>query len=134
MKRQFISKKNILVIDPDKEFCKSVRLYLEENYNVYSRQGLEYIDYTILLKQINLLLIDADYANQNLLSLLADSRQKHPDLKIVIMYTYFSSNKKEEFNIAETADDMIAKPFDVQLLKEKVDLLLNPVTKLKYDS
>lgn len=133
MKRQFKSKQNILVIDTDREFCKSVRLYLEENYNVHSGQGLDNIDDTILLKQINLLLIDADFANQNLASILAGIRQKHPQLKIVIMYTYFSSDKKEEFNIAETADGMIAKPFDVQLLKEKVDLLLKSVSKLDHN-
>ena len=118
------SKRNIFVVDPDKDFCESVRLYLEDSYNVNSRQGLEYVDYTILLKKIDLLLIDADYVSQNLIGVLSDVRKKHNNLKIIIMYTYFASNKKDEVLLAKAADDMIAKPFDVQILKEKLESLL----------
>ena len=119
---------NILVIDPDREFCKSVRLYLEESYNVFSRQGLDNIDYAILLKRIDLLLIDADYITENLSEVLSSIHSKHPNLKIIIIYTYFSSNKKEELTIAEEADDLLAKPFDVKVLKEKVDHLIRPAS------
>ena len=115
---------NILVIDPDKDFCKNVRLYLEDSYNVFSRQGLEYIDYTILLKQVHVLLIDADYINENLSEIISSIHSKHPALKVIIIYTYFSSNKREEKTIAEEADDLLAKPFDVKVLKEKLDYLL----------
>ena len=124
MKQLSNSKKNILVVDPDKEFCKSVRLFLEENYTVTCRHGLEYIDYTILLKRINLLIIDADFGSQKLADMLSGIRRKHPVLKSIIMYTYFSSDKKEERIVSEEADDMIAKPFDVKVLKEKLDSLL----------
>ncbi len=120
-------KKNILVVDPDKEFCKNMRLFLEENYSVTCRHGLEYLDYTILLKRINLLLIDADFGGRKLADVLAQVHQKHPILKSIVMYTYFSSDKNEERTISEEADDMIAKPFDVKILKEKLDSLLSSV-------
>ncbi len=124
MKSSLNAKKNILFVDPDKEFCKSVRLFLEENYAVTCRHGLEYIDYTILLKRIDLLVIDADFGGQKLAEVLAGLRHKHPLLKSIVMYTYFSSDKKEERIVSEEADDMIAKPFDVKVLKSKLDSFL----------
>ena len=101
-----------------------MRLYLEENYAVFSRQGLEYLDYTIILKKINLLLIDAENNSPYLAQELSDIRRKHPDVRLIIMYTYFSTSKEEEMKLANVADQMLAKPFDVQILKGKVDILL----------
>jgi len=121
-------KKNILVIDPDREFCKSVCLYLEESYNLIRRQRLEYVHYTIRLKRIDLLLIDADFFQDRLSSFLNSIHKKHPDLKIVVMYTFFAGDKKEELEIADEADALIAKPFDVRKLEEHIEQLLIPQT------
>jgi len=117
--------KTILVVDPDKEFCSNVRLFLEENYQVKTHQGLEYIDYTITLHKINLLVVDADYADKKLVELLSNIKLNHSKIKIIIMYTYFPSDKIIERALARNADDMIEKPFDVSLLKTKADRLLN---------
>ncbi len=127
-----IQRNNILVIDPDKEFCKDVRLFLEENYNVFTRQGMEYIDYSILLNKINLIILEADNADYNLVHLIDKLRENHSNIKIIIMYTYFTADKTTERALARDADDMIAKPFDVCLLKNKVDRLLSG--KLDFDS
>ncbi len=117
-------KKRILVVDPDEDFCRNVRLYLEESYDVSARQGLEYIDYAILLNRVDLLLIEADFANNELVRSLQRIQKEHAHLKIVIMYTYFPSDKKIEQGLAKVADAMIAKPFDVFQLKTKIDGLL----------
>lgn len=116
---------NILVIDPDKEFCRVVRLFLEENYNVFTRQGMEYIDYSIILNKINLIILEADNADYNLVHFINKLRANHSNIKIIIMYTYFSADKPTERALARDVDDMIAKPFDVCLLKSKVDRLLS---------
>jgi len=118
-------KKNILVIDPDEEFTRDVRLFLEENYNVHTRQGIEYLDYTIVLQKIDLLVIEAEFADTDFIRLLDQLRQNHPRLKIIIMYTYFSADQNIEQALANDADDLISKPFDVALLKSKVDVLLH---------
>jgi len=118
------SHKNILVIDPDVEFSNNVRLFLEDNYRVIARQELEYIDYTISLNQIDLLLIEAEYAGQDVLKLITELKKNHKDLKIIIMYTYFTADRITEKNLVKDSDDMITKPFDVGVLKEKVDNLL----------
>ena len=117
-------KKNILVIDPDEEFTRDVRLFLEETYIVNTRQGIEYLDYTIVLQKIDLLIIDAEFADKKFLDLLTQLKMNHPRLKIMIMYTYFSSDQDIEIALAKDADDLIAKPFDVAFLKSKVDKLL----------
>lgn len=129
--KEKIRRNNILVIDPDEDFCRDVRLYLEENYEVNTRQGIEYIDYTIILKKVDLLIIEADYADKNLLQLLEELKRNHAKIKIILMYTYFSSDKLIEQALANDADDMIAKPFDVAILKNKVDQLLGARNKPK---
>jgi len=119
------AKKNILVIDADEEFSRDVRLYLEENYHVTTRQGLEFLDYTIILKKTDLLILEADYADHTLLKLIEQLKQNHPTIKILIMYTYFHSDTLVEKALVNDADDVIAKPFDVVMLKNKVDQLLS---------
>ncbi len=120
-----IKQKNILVIDSDSDFCRNVRIYLEQDYNVATRQRLEYIDYTIILNKIDLLIIDADFNKKNLLNFIIDLKKNHFKIKIIIMYTYFQSDKKTEKEVSQYANDMIAKPFDVKILKNKVNQLFN---------
>jgi DNA-binding NtrC family response regulator len=122
--REHTPPKNILVIDPDEDFCRNVRLFLEDNYRVISRQELEYIDYTISLNRIDLLLIEAEFAGADVLTLIKHLKAHHRELKIIIMYTYFSTDKSTERILAKNTDAMITKPFDVGLLKEKLDNLL----------
>jgi len=123
------SSKKILVVDPDVEFSTNVRLFLEDNYTVIARQELEYIDYTIQLSQIDLLLIEAEYAGPDVHKLITELKNNHPSLKIIIMYTYFTADRITEKNLVKDSDDMITKPFDVGILKEKVDnLLCNKIT------
>ncbi|HID39052.1 MAG TPA: response regulator [Calditrichaeota bacterium] len=123
-------KKHILVIDPDEDFCRNVRLYLEESYEVTARQGLEYIDYTILLNRIDLMLIEADFADFELVNALQRIHKDYPSLKIIIMYTYFPADRKIERALVKIADTTIAKPFDVFQLKTKVDHLLRVPQKI----
>jgi len=117
-------RKNILVIDPDKEFGRNVRLYLEEEYGVFTRQGLMHIDYTIILRQIQLIICEAEFLNNELLVLIKRLREKHPPLKLIVMYTYLPDDENIKKMLLTAADDLIAKPFDVKSLKNKVDALL----------
>ena len=130
MSQKHEDKKRILVIDPDEDFCRNVRLYLEESYEVTSRQGLEYIDYTILLNRVDLLLIEADFADFELVNALQRIRKDYPSLRIIIMYTYFPADRKIERALVKIADTTIAKPFDVFQLKTKVDDLLRVPQKI----
>jgi DNA-binding NtrC family response regulator len=126
--------KNILVVDQDKDFCRNVRLYLEQDYKIITRQRLKYVDYTIILNNIDLFIIDADFNRDNLLKFIQDLKRSHLNIKIIVMYTYFMFDKETEKKLYRFSDDMIAKPFDVSLLKNKVDKLFNtaPIKKLDH--
>ncbi|MEJ2052962.1 MAG: response regulator [Calditrichaceae bacterium] len=113
----------VLVIDPDEDFSRDVRLFLEDTYYVDTRQTIDQLDYIILLNKIDLIVMAVDYPDKNLISLLEQIRKNHKKLKIVIMYTYFSSGQDFEKSLVNYADDIITKPFDVALLKNKLDSL-----------
>ncbi len=117
-------KKNLLVIDPDPEFCRSVRLFLEECFRVYTRQGLTYIDYAIILNRIDLILVEADFGSDRLIPLINSLRLNHPAVKVVVMYTFFPIDRNDEQSLASLADGLISKPFDVSELKTKLEKLL----------
>jgi DNA-binding NtrC family response regulator len=125
MSTQLSKKKRILVIDPDEEFCRSIRLYLEEDYQVTTRQGFDYFDYSIILNKIDLLIMEADLADARLIHLIKQIRHNHPAIRIIIMYVYFPPDKTIEKALVEDADDIISKPFDVDILQQKVNSLLS---------
>lgn len=116
----------ILVIDPDEDFSNDVRLFLEDNYHVDTRQTIDHLDYTIILNKVDLIILAVDYPDNNLTSLLDQIRKNHNKIKIIIMYTYFPLDHNLEKSLVNHADDMITKPFDVALLKNKVDVLMAP--------
>ena len=124
-------KHNVLVIDPDHEFCKNVGMFLEDSFNVYIRDGLEYLDYTIILDQIQLMLVNVDNADEAFLEELTNIKQNHPDVKILFMYTLMPEKAEIRFKIKKLADASIAKPFDVELLKIKMDCLLKEIRSKK---
>ncbi len=119
--------KNILVIDPDHELCKSIGLYLQDAFNVYLRYDLDYLDYTIFLNNINLILIDVDALTPYVVNNLQKVKKIYPQIKFLIMYTLLPENSELRNALRNLADGMIAKPFDVECLRFKIDVLLeNP--------
>ena len=129
-KQRFNRTKTILVIDPDREFCDNVRLYLEEDYRVITRQGLKNMEQTILLHRVDLLIIDADYSLDHLIRLIGELRVRYPAVRIILMYTYFNADKEVERLLASDVDDVIAKPFDVGRLKAHIEDLLSARTRI----
>ena len=120
----FEKKLNILVIDPDEDFARDVKLYLDDSYHVQIRPTIDQFDYTIILNKIDVIIIAIDLIDNDFLNLIEQLRNNHTNIKIIIMYTYISSDKEIEQKMMSITDDMIAKPFDVALLKDKVDCLI----------
>ncbi len=112
-----------MVVTPDKDFCRSVRLYLEESYTVYDRRTLDKIDYAVMLRRIDMLVIDVDSMSSGVGSVLYELRKKYPSLVIIILYTYFAQPQDEK-QLAVISNEMLAKPFDVKLLKKHLDSYL----------
>ncbi|WP_456443788.1 hypothetical protein [Caldithrix abyssi] len=126
---------NLLVIDPDHEFCKNVGMYLEDSFNVYIRDNVEYLDYTIILNRIHLLIVNVDNADEKLLKELFNLKQQHQNVKIILMYTFIPDKPEIRRQLKKIADALITKPFDVELLKIKIECLLKgfrPQKQLDY--
>ncbi len=112
-----------MVVTPDKDFCNSVRLYLEDSYTVYDRRTLDKIDYAVMLRRIDMLLIDVDTMPAGFVSAVWELRKKYPKLVIIVLYTYFAEQQDEK-QLAVVSNEMLAKPFDVKLLKKHLDSYL----------
>ncbi|WP_456405829.1 hypothetical protein [Caldithrix abyssi] len=126
---------NLLVIDPDHEFCKNVGMYLEDSFNVYIRDNVEYLDYTIILNRIDLVIVNVDNADEKLLKELFNLKQQHQNVKIILMYTFIPDKPEIRRQLKKIADALITKPFDVELLKIKIECLLKgfrPQKQLDY--
>ncbi|MHB2156334.1 hypothetical protein ACX8XN_18320 [Calditrichota bacterium GD2] len=126
---------NLLVIDPDHEFCKNVGMYLEDSFNVYIRDNVEYLDYTIILNRIHLVIVNVDNADEKLLKELFNLKQQHQNVKIILMYTFIPDKPEIRRQLKKIADALITKPFDVELLKIKIECLLKgfrPQKQLDY--
>jgi DNA-binding response OmpR family regulator len=124
MADNFDKKLNILVIDPDEDFARDVQLFLEDSYYVDIRQTIDQLDYTIILNHTDIIIIAIDSVDENFIKLIEQIRNNHRKIKIIIMYTYISSEKEVEQKLMKYIDDLISKPFDVALLKTKVDSFL----------
>lgn len=124
MDDNFDKKLNVLVIDPDEDFARDVQLFLEDSYCVDTRQTIDQLDYTIILNRTDIIIIAIDSIDENFLKLIEHIHNNHRKIKIIIMYTYISAEKEVEQKLMKYIDDMISKPFDVTLLKTKVDSLL----------
>ena len=125
-------KNKILVVDSDKEFCQNVRLFLEEDYDVYIRQSCNDLNRFIILKRIDLIICEAEFFNKETLVTFENLRNRHPGLKLILMYTYLSDDAEIKEAFTKDVDDLIAKPFRVDVLKKKVELLLRQSGEIKY--
>lgn len=114
----------ILVIDPDEDFARDVQMFLEDTYCVTTRQIIDLLDYTIILNNIDVIILSVDSVDKAFITLLEKIRRNHSNIKIIIMYTYLSSDRAVEKKLIEFTDDIITKPFDVTILKNKVDSVL----------
>lgn len=118
-------KNKILVVDSDKEFCQNVRLFLEDEYNVYIRQNCYNLKRFITLKRIELIICEAEFFNKETLETFAGLKRRHPGIRLLLMYTYLSDDLEIKKALLRDVDDLIAKPFRVNELKNKVDRLLS---------
>ncbi|MEJ2542918.1 MAG: response regulator [Calditrichaceae bacterium] len=115
---------NVLVIDPDEEFAHDVKMFLEDTYCVNIKPTIDKLDYSNTLDHVNVIIIAIEFLSKDFINLIEQLRKKHENIKIISMYTYITSDKELEHKLIEYSDDIITKPFDVTLLKNKLDSFL----------
>lgn len=114
----------ILIIEDDKILNKGVAFALKkEGYEVLAAYNKSEGKHLILNSKIDLLLLDINLSDGNGLDLCNEIRSE-VDFPIV----FFTANDTEEDMVRGFecgCDDYISKPFSVELLKYKVNAILN---------
>jgi DNA-binding NtrC family response regulator len=124
MRRSDSKNKAVLIIENDSDLANSIRLYLEDTYNVYITKDPARISEHIANHQVKLILTDIDLSSPALDRQLSRIKNKHPEIKIILMYMFVDEDEAQEQLIFSKADDYIFKPFDADDLRHKLEKLL----------
>ena len=122
--QQVEQNKAVLIIESDKDLADSIKLYLEDSYQVYIAKDPAQISIYISRYQIKLILTDIDVASPELQKRLIHLKTSNPEVKIILMYMFLDEDEVQEQRFFKNADDYIFKPFDADVLKNKLDKLL----------
>ena len=115
--------KAVLIIENDIDLADSIKLYLEDSYKVYITRDPAQISRFISRHDIKLILTDIEVVSPELKQRLIKLKTSHPDVKIILMYMFFDEDEIEDQSFFRNADDYIFKPFDANVLKNKMDKL-----------
>ncbi|MBW9173565.1 response regulator transcription factor [Clostridium estertheticum] len=125
----------ILIVEDDKNLNKGVAFALKkEGYEVISAYSILEGKNEMLNSKIDFLLLDINLPDGNGLDFCKEIREKI-DFPIV----FFTANDTEEDTVKGFevgADDYLAKPFSIEVLKYKINAILKrnkPANKNKFD-
>ncbi|MBU3157560.1 response regulator transcription factor [Clostridium estertheticum] len=125
----------ILIVEDDKNLNKGVAFALKkEGYEVISAYSILEGKNEMLNSKIDFLLLDLNLPDGNGLDFCKEIREKI-DFPIV----FFTANDTEEDTVKGFevgADDYLAKPFSIEVLKYKINAILKrnkPANKNKFD-
>ena len=119
-------KKNILVVDDDREIVRAIALNLEsEGYNVFKAyDGMEALDLA-MTKDIHLILIDVMMPKLDGLSAIMKIRERK-NLPIIVLSAK-SEDSDKVIGLSMGADDYVTKPFSPSELVARVDAVYRRV-------
>ncbi|MDP2938161.1 MAG: response regulator [Candidatus Omnitrophota bacterium] len=127
MKRE----KAILIIEQEINLANGLKVILEkEDYQVISAYSLYAIKDILEDKEPDLVIINISIPKELGLNILRKIKKRFPSVPIIAMSVYtnsFSGKELKRFG----ADDFIAKPFDVNNLKQKIGQLLGKRREIK---
>ncbi len=124
-------KHRILVVDNDPDVGLSIQEYLRDEFDVYFVQDGKQIIPTIQKNQIDLILTDIHIPNVYIYNLLSQIRNSFPDIPIILMYVYFDYTQEMEATLRRMADALFLKPFDLDELRKRIQLLLKEKKKIR---
>ena len=122
-------KKNILVVDDDREIVRAIALNLEsEGYNVFKAyDGMEALDLA-MTKDIHLIIIDVMMPKLDGLSAIMKIRERK-NLPIIVLSAK-SEDSDKVIGLSMGADDYVTKPFNPMELTARVKSQLRRYTSL----
>ncbi len=117
-------KKRVIILEPDPDLADSIRVYLEDSYQVYVVQDPAQIMQYMANFKINLLVTDLDISHPDIKRHLNEARVFNPNLKILVMYMFIDEDNILAKSILNDVDDYIFKPFNADVLRHKLDRLV----------
>lgn len=117
------NKSTILICDDETGIREALKLILENDYQLFfARHGRDALD-QVKAHSPDLVIMDVKMPHLNGLDALPKIRQARPQVRILMVTGYESSDVATEA-INRGADDYLTKPFAREKLKEKVQALL----------
>jgi len=123
------AKENIVILDDDEDIGQMLKMMLEfKNYNVTLINRVDKIIPALSTQHYQLLILDMLIAGDNGCD-LCRALKKNEDLSPlpVLMFSALPDGKNKALEAG--ADDFIAKPFDMETMLAKVQLLIGDHTK-----
>ncbi len=118
-------RQSIIILEKDPDLANSIRVYLEDSYEVYVVQDPAHLMRYISNYHINVLITDLDATHPDIQKHLAEAKVFNPELKILVMYMFIDEDNLPARSILNEVDDYIYKPFNADLLRHKLDRLIH---------
>ena len=118
------AKKRILIYSKDPDFCISLALLFQEEYDVSSTTLLSEARDKIDSRQADLLVADSSNSLQDIYKHLEDIKRHEPSFPVVLLYVYRFENKDLEENLRRYVNALFYKPIDIAQLSKSVHSLL----------
>jgi len=117
-------KKTILIIEQEANLAEGLKTILtKEGYGVISILTPYYLKELCKDKKPDLAIIDLHIPNELGHNILRKIKEFFPTLPVITMSVYSNSFTKKELNMMGVSD-FIAKPFEVEYLKEKIEAFI----------
>jgi len=113
----------VLLLENDIDLADSIRAFLEDSYRVFVTENPDEIPTYISRYRIHVVITDVDAHHPNLDKILKKIKSSEPQVKIILMYLFIDEDEISEKSVFLDADDIIIKPFDVDVLRHKLDKL-----------
>lgn len=121
LKEDYMAKKKILICDDEEGIRESLRLILEENYDLdFAITGIEALE-KAKKESPDIVILDIKMPKMNGLDTLKEIKKVSPNTKVIIASGYKSTETAQEA-VKLGASDYIIKPFDSKELLKKVNM------------
>lgn len=119
-----VAKKTVLIIEQEMNLANGLKAILEkEGYEVVT--DLHYLNpnNAEISKKPDLVILNINIPKELGLNILRKTKAAYPSLPVIAMSVYSHSFSKNEIKRLG-ADDFIAKPFEIEQLKKKIEQLM----------
>jgi DNA-binding NtrC family response regulator len=117
-------RKTILLYSPDLNFCFSLSMLFQDQYNVLTTTNLGSLDGMVAERGPDLVMIDA-VPSSKLIARLEGLQSTRKKLPVIVLYVYNSRDVNLDREIRSHVDSVFYKPFDIGTVSQRIGELLS---------